>query len=98
MVGQEEIKKVRIRAKNRGTKIRYVTEITEENISYCKELSRFADIRHLDGVKGNFEVGRNGVSGKGEYIATAFLQEAEPIAQLIYSNVREIVEQQQFCI
>jgi len=29
-------------------------------------------------------------------IATATLQEAEPIAQLIYSNVKEIVEQQQF--
>src|SRR4029079_9026215 len=28
--------------------------------------------------------------------ATASLKEAEPVAQLIYSNVREIVEQEQF--
>jgi two-component system, OmpR family, sensor histidine kinase VicK len=95
MVSVEEIKKARIKAKNRGVKIRYVTKITEENISYCKELSKFSEIRHLDGVKGNFEVSQK-VGEKGEYVATATLQEAEPIAQLIYSDVKEIVEQQQF--
>jgi two-component system sensor histidine kinase VicK len=95
MVSVEAIKKARISAKNRGVKIRYVTEIAEENISYCKELSKFSEIRHLDGVKGNFEVSQK-TGGKGEYVATATLQEAEPIAQLIYSNLNEIVEQQQF--
>ncbi|MFL6345638.1 MAG: hypothetical protein ACJ71A_09375, partial [Nitrososphaeraceae archaeon] len=67
-------------------------------MAYCKELSKFAEIRHLNGVKGNFEVSKNGirVSKGGEYIGTATLQEAEPIAQLIFSNVKELVEQQQF--
>jgi two-component system, OmpR family, sensor histidine kinase VicK len=51
---------------------------------------------HLNEVKGNFEVSRNKIRGKREYIATATLQEIEPVAQLIYSNVKEIVEQQQF--
>jgi signal transduction histidine kinase len=96
MIGVEAIKNERIKAKNRGVKLRYVTEVTEENILYCKELSKFAEIRHLNGVRGNFEVSRNEISGKGEYIATATLQEAESVAQLIYSNVEEIVEQQQF--
>ena len=96
MIGVEAIKNERIKAKNRGVKLRYVTEVTEENILYCKELSKFAEVYHLNGVKGNFEVSQNEISGKGEYIATATLQEAEPVAQLIYSNVREIVEQQQF--
>jgi two-component system, OmpR family, sensor histidine kinase VicK len=57
-------------------------------------LSKIAEIRHLNGVRGNFEVSQN--RGNGEYIGTAILQEAEPVAQLIYSNVKEIVEQQQF--
>ena len=96
MIGVEAIKNERIKAKNRGVKLRYVTEVTEENILYCKELSKFAEVYHLNGVRGNFEVSQNEISGKGEYIATATLQEAEPVAQLIYSNVREIVEQQQF--
>jgi two-component system sensor histidine kinase VicK len=96
MIGVGTIKNERLKAKNRGVKIRYVTEVTEENILYCEELSKFAEVRHLNGVKGNFEVSRNKISGKAEYIATATLQEAEPVAQLIYSNVKEIVEQQQF--
>jgi len=96
MIGVEAIKNERIKAKNRGVNLRYVTEVTEENISYCKELSKFAEVRHLNEVKGNFEVSRNKIRGKREYIATATLQEIEPVAQLIYSNVKEIVEQQQF--
>lgn len=95
MIGVEAIKNERIKAKNRGVQFRYITEITKDNIFYCKELSKFAEVHHLNGVRGNFEVSQKTI-GKGEYIATATLQEAEPIAQLIYSNVKEIVEQQQF--
>jgi two-component system, OmpR family, sensor histidine kinase VicK len=97
MMGVDVIKNERLKVKKRGVNFRYVTEITKDNISYCKELSEFAEVRHLNGVKGNFEVSKNGIKGgKREYIGTATLQEAEPIAQLIYSNVKEIVEQQQF--
>ena len=94
MMGVEAIKNERFKAKNRGVEFRYITEITRDNISYCKELSKIAEIRHLNGVKGNFEVSQN--IGKAEYIGTAVLQEAEPVPQLIYSNVKEIVEQQQY--
>jgi two-component system, OmpR family, sensor histidine kinase VicK len=98
MMGVHIIKNERLKAKKRGVNFRYVTEITKDNISYCKELSEFAEVRHLNEVKGNFEVSKNGIKGGkgGEYIGTATLQEAEPVAQLIYSNVKEIVEQQQF--
>ena len=97
MMGVNAIKNERLKAKKRGVSFRYVTEIIKDNISYCKELSEFAEVRHLNEVKGNFEVSKNRIKGiKGEYIATATLQEAEPIAQIIYSNVKEIVEQQQF--
>lgn len=97
MMGVGAIKNERLKAKNRGVNFRYITQITNDNLSYCKELSKFAELRHLNGVKGNFEVSKNGVGGgKGEYIGTATLQKAKPIAQLIYSNVKEIVEQEQF--
>ena len=94
MMGVEAIKNERFKAKNRGVEFRYITEITRDNISYCKELSKIAEIRHLNGVKGNFEVSQN--IGKAEYIGTAVLEEAQPVPQLIYSNVKEIVEQQQY--
>jgi hypothetical protein len=90
MMGVEIIKNERFKAKNRGVEFRYITEITKDNIPYCKELSEIAEIRHLNGVRGNFEVSQR--RGKGEYIGTAILQEAEPVAQLIYSNVKEIVD------
>ncbi|MGZ5490035.1 MAG: hypothetical protein ACXW2E_06880 [Nitrososphaeraceae archaeon] len=81
MVDVESIKEERIKAKNRGVKIRYVTEITRENIAYCKEIIKYfhAEIRHLDGVKGNIEISDDGK----EYVATANLQEAKPLKQLI---------------
>src|SRR5947209_5036308 len=49
--------------------MRYLTEITKHNLSYCKELTKIVDeLRHLDGIKGNFMVSdnfwRQGVSGE----------------------------------
>jgi signal transduction histidine kinase len=98
MMGVDAIKNERLKAKRRGVNFRYITEVTKDNLSYCKELSEFAGVRHLNGVKGNFEISKIRIKGewKGEYIATATLQEAEPVTQLIYSNVKEIVEQEQF--
>ena len=94
MVDVESIKEERIKAKNRGVKFRYITEVTTKNILYCKEMIKYfrAEIRHLDNVKGNFEVTDDGK----EYVAIANLQEAKPLKQLIYSNVKEIGEQQQY--
>ena len=95
MVDVESIKEARIKAKkDRGVKFRYITEVTTKNILYCKEMIKYfgAEIRHLDNVKGNFEVSDDGE----EYVATANLQEAKPLKQLIYSNVKEIGEQQQY--
>jgi two-component system sensor histidine kinase VicK len=91
IVDISEIEKERLAARDRGVKFRYVMEINKDNISYCKEMLKFSEIRHLDGLKGNFEVSDN-----KEYVATATLQKAEPITQLIYINVKEVIEQQQY--
>jgi hypothetical protein len=85
-------RKLLVDIKNKGIKIRQVTEITKENIHYCKELLKFGyEIRHLDGIKANFSVSET------EYLATAAaLREAQPVPQIIYSNVKDIVEQQRY--
>ena len=79
-------------AKIRGVRLRYVTEITKDNINYCKELiSIIGELRHIDGIKGNFYISET------EYIAPATLHEkGKPASQIIYSNVKEIVEHQQY--
>ena len=90
-VSIEAYKNLLVDLKTRGIKFRYVTDITKENISYCKELIEFSDeLRHLDGIKANFSVSET------EYIATATLQEAKPVPQVIYSNVKDIIEQQKY--
>jgi hypothetical protein len=50
------IRKALQQAKLKGIKIRYVTEITKDNMSSCKQLMKFAEVRHLDKVVGNFLV------------------------------------------
>jgi two-component system, OmpR family, sensor histidine kinase VicK len=43
--------------KRRDGKIRLLTEITSENIEYCKQLMNMVDeLRHLDGIKGGLAV------------------------------------------
>jgi two-component system, OmpR family, sensor histidine kinase VicK len=91
-IGIESIKKSFVDAKSRGVKLRYLTEIKDANISYCKELMSFVDeVRHLDGIKGNFMI------SEIEYLAPATSHEETKLSSLIiYSSVREIVEHQQY--
>ena len=76
---------------NRGGKIQWITEVTKDNLSYIKKLMQYAQIRHLDNIKG-FAFGVS----ETEYVATEVMEVAQPLAQLIYSNMKVIVEQQQY--
>ena len=91
-IGLDPIRKALLQSKDRGIYLRYITEITKENLSYCKELMRIVDeLRHLDGIKGNFMV------SESEYIAPLILFEHGKIArQAVCSNVSEVVEHQQY--
>jgi two-component system, OmpR family, sensor histidine kinase VicK len=79
-------------AKNRGVKLLYITEITKDNLTYCKQLIEMThELRHLDGIKGNFYISESG------YLAPATLHEkGKPASQIIYSNVNEIIEHQKY--
>ena len=70
--------------------MRYITEITNSNIPYCKELANLVELRHFDGLKGNFGI----IDGK-EYLAIANLHEGKSLPHLVYSNVSEVIMQQQ---
>jgi hypothetical protein len=88
----EPIRKAFIDAKSRGVRLRYLTEISKDNISYCKELIPLVDeVRHLDGIKGNFMLSQS------EYLAPVILFETGKISsEIIYSKIKELVEQQQY--
>jgi hypothetical protein len=77
--------------KAKGVSSNYITEITKDNISYCKQLVDLTnELRHLDGIKGNFAVSQS------EYLAVNHLQKNGSEPELIYTDVKEMVEAQQF--
>jgi two-component system, OmpR family, sensor histidine kinase VicK len=79
-------------AKSRGVKIRYLTEITQDNIDCCKEIMEIVDeVKHLEGIMSNFML------SESEYLAPIVFSSKEKIAtEIIYSNINSFVEQQQY--
>jgi len=75
----------------RGGKIRCITEINKDNKDYCKELLNIvSELRHLDGLKGGIAI------NESEYMATTVLKEEQPLTEVIYSNAKEVVSQNQY--
>jgi signal transduction histidine kinase len=69
----------------KGGGIRLLTEITKENISYCKALMKTAEIRHMANISGNFVV------SDSEYLATPSTREFSPRGPILYSNEEAFV-------
>jgi two-component system, OmpR family, sensor histidine kinase VicK len=80
-----------VQLKNRGIKVRFITEITRENLYFSKELMKIVELRHLDGIKGNF-----GISDGIEYRASPTSKKDETPAEYIISTMKPFVEQQQY--
>ena len=84
-------KKNYIAAKNRGVKIRFITEITTDNIHYCKEIRGIVtEMRHLEGLTGGIAVTEK------EYMTTTTLRNKQLLTQVFYSNAFEVVKQGQY--
>jgi len=87
----QEYRKLIPKLRSRGINLKYITEITNKNIHYCKELMKLGyEIRHLDGIKANFSINET------EYVASTTVEESQPIPQVIYSNIKDIVIQQKY--
>ena len=76
-------------AKTKGIRIRLITEITRDNLTSCKQIKKFAEVRHLEKLVGNFAI--NDLEYFGQAQGNAFA------SNLIYSNDGGMVEQQK-CI
>ena len=89
-IGIEVFRKEMFDLKKRNVKCRFITEVTKENIAFCKELLKIAAVHHLPGLKGNFAVNEN------EYIASATMKNLQLLSQVVYSNSKAVVEQHNF--
>ncbi|MDE1873317.1 MAG: hypothetical protein KGH99_07565, partial [Thaumarchaeota archaeon] len=86
-----EYKNTFLDLRSRGIRSRIITEITEENLEYCKNLADMTDeLRHLEGVKGAMAL------SKTEFRGATKIETGRPISQAIATSVKEIVEQQQY--
>jgi hypothetical protein len=79
----EKIKRGYVDAKNRGVRIRYVTQVTKGNLVHCKELGKYVSLRHLDRVGASFAVSET------EFVAG--IRGKKTLARLIYSDAPEVV-------
>jgi two-component system, OmpR family, sensor histidine kinase VicK len=80
--------------RQRGTKQRCIFEITKQNVLYCKNLMNMRndnnnnnlEVRHMNDIDANFALNET------EYLGSIAISEHNQ--QAIYSNVKEIAEQQ----
>jgi signal transduction histidine kinase len=87
----QPFKKAYMDFKNRGVNVRWITEVTKDNLEYCKQMLELVDeLRHMDNIKGSY-----GIS-ESEYIAAPTLVHGKPLPVLIHSSTKEMIEQQQY--
>lgn len=80
-----------IGAQQRGVKIRVITEITKENLIFCKENMRYIDgLRHMDTITHMFQVSER------HYVSTKMLTENPHFIEGIFCNKRWFVREQQY--
>jgi two-component system sensor histidine kinase VicK len=75
----------------RNGKARWITEVNPSNIQHIRKLTQFAEVRHLDGIKGN-AVAVN----ENECLTTINLKMGDSAPYAITNTFRDIVEQQKF--
>jgi two-component system sensor histidine kinase VicK len=81
-----KVKQGYLDAKKRGVQIMYITEITKKNLPPCMEIIKFAELRHLGGVRGNFAI------SDSEYVTG--VKRGDSLTSLVRCNIIELVKQQ----
>jgi two-component system sensor histidine kinase VicK len=108
LVSDEQLWKEIIGLVNKGKRLRFITEITQENISYCNMLMKHTtEVFHDDNLKGNFLIVDR--TKYGFYVVESQIEEEgqegeeeerqrqkSAITQVIYSEDKAFVDSQQF--
>src|SRR5689334_5817479 len=78
---------------NRNITVKFVTEITKENINYCKKIMGHVEIRHFDGIKTDFMLNESEFLALG-FSSDSFEKSGNTIQKIIYSNLGDLVSHQ----
>ena len=68
-------------------KLRVITQITNDNLTYCKTLSEAVEVRHVDGIQSRFGI----CDGKWLLEHVISLDEF-PLSHAIFTNVKKLVD------
>jgi phosphatidylserine/phosphatidylglycerophosphate/cardiolipin synthase-like enzyme len=80
-----------VQLKKRGLRLRSITEVTPDNISYVKQIMELFEVRHLKGIRSNFAI-----IDKRECLIHSISHEEQPLSHAIVSNSKALVEAQQY--
>ena len=80
-----------VQLKEKGIRLRSITEVTPDNISYVKKQMELFEVRHLTGVRSNF-----GIVDRKECLLHSISHEDQPLSHAIVTNSKALVEAQQF--
>lgn len=73
--------------RRRGVKVRVVTQVTHDNLPFCKIYSQAVELRHIDGIQSSF-----GISD-GKWLLDHIVSLDEfPLSHAILTNVTKLVE------
>ena len=90
IASNERLMDAYVRLKDRGVKIRNITEITIDSLPYLKKMMSFAEVRHIDEITGSF-----GVSER-DYISNHSLPTDNISQRAIHSTMKVFVQQHQY--
>lgn len=87
----KDFQKPKRAARERGVRFLYITEVTKDNISYCrKQLDLVDELRHLDRIRGNF------IMSDSEFIASHDISPRKPITEGFYSDIDKMLKQERY--
>jgi two-component system sensor histidine kinase VicK len=75
----------------RGVKVRFLTDIRNDNLEFCKQILeeiKNIEMRHMDGVKGNFTIH----DGKEFFLPLFVDKPGEPVTNALYCTQIEMVD------
>ncbi len=72
--------------KHKGVKIRIVTQVTSDNLEFCKKFTEAVELKHLDGIQSSF-----GISDGRWLLEHVVSLDEYPLSHAILTDIRKLV-------
>jgi phosphatidylserine/phosphatidylglycerophosphate/cardiolipin synthase-like enzyme len=72
--------------KHKGVKIRIVTQVTSDNLEFCKKFTEAVELKHLDGIQSSF-----GISDGKWLLEHVVSLDEYPLSYAILTDIRKLV-------